>query len=74
MLPKAEKAAVRHAQSGFAAGLKAADYLTYDNAWPPPTERVLPFLHGLVGPSRWSHRELSRAVEIPLRQGDLDGP
>jgi len=35
----------------------------------PPT-RVLPFLHGLVGPSRWSHTELSRVVELPLRYGD----
>ena len=70
VVPKAEKAIVRHAQSRFAAGLKAADYLKYDNAWPPPAERVLPFLHGLVGPSRWSHTELSRSVELPLHHND----
>jgi hypothetical protein len=69
VLPKSEKAVVRHAQSGFAAGLKATDYLKYDNAWPPPAERVLPFLHGLVGPMRWSVTEQSRGVEIPLRVG-----
>jgi hypothetical protein len=28
------------------------DYLRYDDAWPPPVERALPFLHGLVGPDR----------------------
>jgi hypothetical protein len=70
VLPKADKTVVRHAQSGFAAGLKAADYLKYDNAWPPPAERVLPFLHGLVGPSRWSHTELSRPVDLPLHHDD----
>jgi len=69
VLPKAEKAIVRHAQSGFSAGLKAIDYLKYNDSWPPPAERVLPFLHGLVGPSRWSVTEQSRAVELPLCQG-----
>ena len=42
-------------------------FLKYDNAWPPPVERVLPFLHGLVGLARWSHTVLTRPVEIPLR-------
>lgn len=74
VLPKAEKAIVRHAQSGFAAGLKAADYLKYGNAWPPPAERVLPFLHGLVGPSRWSVTETSRNVELSLHPGGLRAP
>jgi hypothetical protein len=32
VLPKADKAVVRRAQSGFSSGLKAADYLKYDNA------------------------------------------
>jgi hypothetical protein len=67
VLPKAEKAIIRHAQSGFSAGLKVADSMKYGDAWPPPAERVLPFLHGLVGPSRWSHTELSRPVDLPLR-------
>jgi hypothetical protein len=73
VLPKAEKAIVRHAQSGFAAGLKAADSLKYSDAWPPPAERVLPFLHGLVGPSRWSVTETSRNVELPLCHDDQGG-
>ena len=34
-------------------------------------ERVLPFLHGLIGPKGWSCTELSRPVELPIRQ---DGP
>ena len=68
VLPKAEKSIIRHAQNGFFSGLKAADYLKYDGAWPPPADRVLPFLHGLVGPMGWSHTELSRPVELPLRQ------
>ena len=57
---------IRRAEIGLSVGLKAAGY---DNAWPPPAERVLPFLHGLVGPSRWPQTELSRVVEIPLRRG-----
>jgi len=73
-LPKAKKAVVRHAQSGFAVGLKAADYLKYDDAWPPPAERVLPFLHGLVGPRGWSCTELSHPVELPRRQDDQADP
>jgi hypothetical protein len=71
VLPNAEKAIVRHAQSGFAAGLKAVDFLKYDAAWPPRADRVLPFLHGMVGPSWWSVSDLTRPVELPLRQ---DGP
>jgi len=71
---KAEKSIIRQAQSGFFSGLKAADYLKYDGAWPPPAERVLPFLHGLIGPSRWSWTELSRLVELPLHDRELDPP
>ena len=69
VLPKAEKAIIRHAQSGLYTSLKAMDFLKYSEAWPPPAEQVLPFLHPLIGPSRWSHTEQSRAVELPLRQG-----
>ena len=71
VLPKAEKAIIRHAQDGLFSGLKAADYLRYDNAWPPPAERVLPFMHGLIGPTGWSCTAVSRIVELPLRGGDL---
>ncbi len=73
VLPKAEKSIIRHAQNGFFSGLKAADFLRYDNVWPPPAERVLPFLHGLVGPMGWSCTELSRPVELPLRQDGQGG-
>ena len=68
VLPQAERAIIRQAQSGFSTGLKAVDFLKYDGAWPPPAERVLPFLHSLVGPSRWSHTEHSRPIELALRQ------
>ena len=44
------KSRVRHAKNGFFSGLKDADFLKYDGAWPPPAERVLPFQHGMVGP------------------------
>jgi hypothetical protein len=71
VLPKAEKSIIRHAQDGLFSGLKAADYLKYDGAWPPPAERVLPFMHGLVGLTGWSCTESSRIVELPLRGGDL---
>jgi hypothetical protein len=63
---KAEKAIVRHAQGGIFAGIKVVDYLRYDNAWPPPAERVLPFLHGLIAPTGWSVTEESRPVRLPL--------
>jgi len=65
---KSEKAIIRHAQGGIFAGIKVVDYLRYDNAWPPPAERVLPFLHGLVGPTGWSVTEESRPVRLPLRR------
>jgi hypothetical protein len=74
VLPKAEKSIVRRAQDGFFSGLKAADRLKYSAAWPPPAERVLPFLHGLVGPMGWSHTESSRPVELPLCQDDQARP
>jgi hypothetical protein len=50
VLPRAAKSIIRHAQSGLFSGLKAVDYLKYGRAWPPPAERVLPFMHGLIGP------------------------
>jgi hypothetical protein len=65
---KAEKAIIRHAQCGIFAGIKVVDYLRYDNAWPPPAERVLPFLHGLIGPTDWSLTEESRPVRLPLHR------
>jgi hypothetical protein len=70
VLPKAEKAIIRHAQGGFSTGLEAADYLKCNDAWPPPAESALPFMHGLVGPSRWSVTASSRVVEIPVRPAD----
>lgn len=71
---KAEKAIIRHAQSGLFTGLKAAEYLKYDGAWPPSAERVLPFMHPMISPSRWSHTEQSRIVELPLRKDDVREP
>jgi hypothetical protein len=50
-------------------GLKAVDLLKYGGAWPPPAEQAIPFLHPLIGPSRWSYTEQSRAVGLSLRQG-----
>ncbi len=69
VLPKAEKAIIRQAQGGLYTGLKAVDLLKYGGAWPPPAERAIPFLHPLIGPSRWSYTEQSRAVGLSLRQG-----
>ncbi len=65
---RAEKVIIRQAQRGLYTGLKAVDFLKFSEAWPPPAERALPFLHPLIGPSRWSHTEQSRAVELPIRQ------
>lgn len=69
ILPRAEKAIIRQAQDGMHTGLKAVDMLKYGGAWPPSAVHVLPFLHPLIGPSRWSYTEQSRAVELPLRRG-----
>jgi hypothetical protein len=69
VLPKAEQAIIRQAQRGVYTGLKAVDILKYATGWPPSAEQVLPFLHPLIGPSRWSCTEESRAVELPLRRG-----
>jgi hypothetical protein len=71
VVPRAEQSIIRHAQDGLFSGLKAADYLKYDNAWPPPAERVLPFMHGLIGPTGWACVEVSRTVKLPLRRVDL---
>ncbi len=70
VLPRAEKSIIRHAQDGFFSGLKAVDRLKYSGAWSPPAERVLTFLHGLVGPMGWSCTEMSRPIELPLRQNE----
>jgi hypothetical protein len=63
----AEKAIIRHAQGGLFAGLKAADYLRYDDAWPPSAERVLPFMHPQLAPRDWSYTEESCVVQLSLR-------
>ncbi len=68
VLSQAEKAITRQAQSGLYAGLKAVDILQYVAGWPPPAERVLPFLRPVIAPSRWSYTERSRDVELPLRR------
>jgi len=61
-----QRAIIRQAQDGMYTGLKAVDMVKYGGAWPPSAEQVLPFLHPLVGPRRWSHTEQSRAVELRL--------
>jgi hypothetical protein len=73
-MPDGVPVAIRRAQDGLFSGLKAADYLRYDGAWPPLAEQVLPFLHGLIGPMGWSCTEFSRIVDLPLRHGDLYPP
>ena len=70
----AEKAIIRQAQDGLHTGLKTVDMLKYGGEWPPSAERVLPFLHPLVGPARWSYTEQSRAVELCLRCGAQQHP
>jgi hypothetical protein len=66
--PRTEKAIIRQAQGGMYTGLKAVDMLKCGEAWPPSAERVLPFLHPLVAPARWSYTKDSRAVEVRLRR------
>lgn len=66
LLPGEERAILGQAQRYLHAGLKAAAILRYDHAWPPPPERVLPFLHPFLHPGSWSYAEESRTVRLPL--------
>ncbi len=67
--PAAEKAIIRQAQRGLYTGLRVVEILKHAAGWPLPAERLLPFLHPVIGPYRWSYTEQSRAVELPLRRG-----
>ena len=73
VLPKAEKAVVRHAQ-GFAAGLKAADYLKFRRrlAAARRASVAVPARAGSAE-TQWSCTETSRSVELPLCRGNLGG-
>ena len=62
-----EKAVIRQAQSSMRDALKGFDLLKYSGAWPPPAERVLPFMTAFLWPSSWTYTEQSRTVELPLR-------
>ena len=66
VLPRHEKAIIRHAQNGLNAALKAMEYMVLDAAWPPPADRVLPFMRPFCHPSNWSYTALSRFVQLPL--------
>jgi hypothetical protein len=68
VMPREERAIVRQAQAVLYGALKVVDYLRYDGPWPPPAERMFPFLHPLIHPARWSYTEVSRNVEFPFRQ------
>jgi len=67
VLPRDEKAIIRQVQDGFYGALRGVESLVFDEAWPPPPDRVLPFMTPFMEPSRWSYTEQSRVIELPLR-------
>ena len=67
VLPRDEKAIIRQAQDVLFAGLHAVQHMALDGAWPPPPERVLPFMRPFCHPRDWSYTEQSRVLELPLR-------
>jgi hypothetical protein len=57
-------AIIRQAECGLLyTRLHPVDFLKDEGSWPPPTERVLPFQHSLIGPWRRSHTEYSPQIE-----------
>ena len=67
VLPQDEKAIIRKAQNVLHAALNAVEYMAFDGAWPPPADRVLPFMRPFCHPRDWSYTEQSRVVELPMR-------
>ena len=67
VLPRDEKAIIRQAQDVLYAALPAVQHMALDGAWPPPAERVLPFMRPFCHPRDWSYTEQSRVVQLPLR-------
>jgi hypothetical protein len=67
VLPRDEKAIIRQVQDVLHAALNTIEHMTLDNAWPPPPERVLPFMRPFCHPRDWSYTEQSRVVELPMR-------
>jgi hypothetical protein len=67
VLPRDESAIMRQAQDGLYGALRGVESLMFDGAWPPPPDRVLPFLTPFLYPSGWSCTEQSRAITLPLR-------
>jgi len=67
ILPRDEKAIIRQAQDGLYGALRGVETLIFDEAWPPPPDRVLPFLMPHIRPSGWSYSEQSCVVALPLR-------
>ena len=68
ILPRQEKAIIRHTQNGLCAALRALEHLAFEGAWPPLAERVLPFMRPFCHPRSWSYTEQSRVVQLPLRR------
>jgi hypothetical protein len=67
MVARDEKAIVRQAQDAIYGVLQAVEYMVFDGAWPPPAERVLPFMRPLLHPRDCSCAEQSRVIQLPRR-------
>ena len=66
VLPRHEKAIVRHAQNVLHMALNAMEHMVLDGAWPPPPERVLPFMRPFCRPRDWSYTQQSRDIDLLL--------
>lgn len=66
ILPRHEKAIIRQAQNMLHTALSAMEHMALDGAWPPPPERVLPFMRPFCHPSDWSYTRQSLEIDLPL--------
>jgi len=66
ILPRHEKAIIRHAQDVVRPAVNAMEHIMYEHAWPPPPECVLPFMRPLLHPRNWSYTQQSLEFDLPL--------
>ena len=68
ILPRYEKAIIRHAQNVLHAALNAVEHMVLEGAWPPLPQRVLPFMRPFCHPRDWSYTQQSLEIDLPLNE------
>jgi len=66
VLPRHEKAIMRQAQNVLRAALNALSQMIFEGAWPPPPERILPFMRPFCHPRDWSYTQQSLEIDLPM--------